>query len=125
MWGAQILSILFVPLVVMGGGYVLREQEHVRMDVLYGRWSPRQCAIADAVTFIVFLVFTIMLAWMTIEMAWASVKIGEASWASFHGPIYPKKIALAAATVLLLLQGVAQFVRNLQLVRGENKRADK
>ncbi len=118
MWAGQILSTLFVALVALGGGYVLLENAHVRMDVLYSRWSPRRQAITDVATFIVFLLFTTMLAWMTIEMAWASVKIKEASWAAFHGPIYPKKIVLALATVLLLLQGMAQFVRNIRFIKG-------
>ena len=117
MWGGQILSILFVALVVLGGGYVLLKDGHVRMDVLYSRWSPRRRAITDVATFVVFLLFTTMLAWQTVEMAWASVKIREASWAAFHGPIYPKKVALALATVLLLLQGISRFVRNIRFIK--------
>jgi len=117
-WAAQILSILFVTMVVLGGGYVLLHNGHVRMDVFYSRLSPRQQAIIDVSTFIVFLLFTGMLAWKTIDMAWASVKIEEASWSAFKGPIYPKKIALALSVVLLLLQGVAQLIRNILFIRG-------
>ena len=116
-WAGQILSTLFIILVTLGGGYVLLKNEHVRVDVLYSRWSPRHQAMADVATFIVFLLFVVMLAWTTIEMAWASVKIGEASWAAFRGPIYPKKIALALATVLLLIQGLAQLIRRIQFIR--------
>lgn len=119
MWAAHILSILFVTMVVLGGGYVLLENGHVKMDVLYSRWSPRRQAITDVATFVVFLLFAAMLTWQTVEMAWASVKIQEASWAAFKAPIYPKKIALALAVVLLLLQGVAQFVRNIRFIKGQ------
>ena len=124
-WAAQILSILFVTMVVLGGGYVLLHNGHVRMDVFYSRLSPRQRAIIDVSTFIVFLLFTSMLAWKTIDMAWASVKIREATWSAFKGPIYPKKIALALSVVLLLLQGVAQLLRNTLFIRGWKVEGDK
>lgn len=118
-WGGQVLLLLLIPVLLLSGGYVLLVRGHVRLDALYSRWSPRGQAIADAATFIVFLLFTTTLAWVTIEMAWESVKIREASWYIFKAPIYPKKIALALAVVLLLLQGVAQFVRNIRLIKGK------
>jgi len=118
-WGSQVLLLLFIPVALLAGGYVLLVKGHVRLDVLYSRWSPRGQAISDAATFIVFLLFTTMLAWAAIEMAWESVKIREVSWYIFKGPIYPKKIALALAVVLLLLQGMAQFVRNIRLIKGK------
>jgi len=118
-WGAQILLLLFFPIAVLAGGYVLLVEGHVRLDVLYSRWSSRGRAIADAATFIVFLLFTTMLAWASIEMAWESVKIREVSWYIFKAPVYPKKIALALGVLLLLLQGIAQFVRNIRLIKGK------
>lgn len=118
-WGGQVLLLLLIPVLLLSGGYVLLVKGHVRLDALYGRWSPRGQAIADVATFIMFLLFTTMLAWATIEMAWESVKTMETSWYIFKGPVYPKKIALALAVVLLLLQGTVQFVRNIRLIKGK------
>jgi TRAP-type mannitol/chloroaromatic compound transport system permease small subunit len=117
MWAGQIISLLFVILVVPAGGYILLKDEHVRMDVLYSKWSPRGKAIIDSLTYVVFLAFIMMLSWKALEMAWTSVSIRESSWAAFHGPIYPKKIALALGAVLLLLQSIAQFLRNIMLIK--------
>lgn len=118
-WGGQVLLLLFIPVALLAGGYVLLVKGHVRLDLLYGRWSPRGQAISDIATFVVFLLFTGALAWASIEMAWESLKIGEVSWYIFKAPIYPKKIAFALAVLLLLLQGVAQFVRNIRLIKGK------
>jgi TRAP-type mannitol/chloroaromatic compound transport system permease small subunit len=112
-WGAQILVLIFMPVAVLAGGYVLAVDGHVRVDVLYSRWGSRRKAIADAVTYLVFFLFVIILAWMATEMAWSSTVERESSWQIFHGPIYPKKIAFALAVVLLGLQGVVHFVRNI------------
>ena len=35
---------------ILGGGYSMQIDAHVRMDVFYSRWSPRKQALADALT---------------------------------------------------------------------------
>ena len=122
LWGGQVVSLLFVALVVPGGGYLVLRDGHVRMDVLYSKWSPKRKAITDVVTFIIFFAFAFMLSWKAIEMAWSSVSMLEKSWGAFKGPIYPKKIALALGAVLVLLQGTAQFIRNILLIKASGSR---
>jgi len=123
-WAAQILSMLFVTLVVIGGGHVLRHDGHIRMDVFYGRWGRRGQAISDISTFVVFLLFTSLLAWQTIDMAWTSVSIKETSWAAFKGPIYPKKIAIALGAILLLLQGIVKLRGDIRFITGQVSERD-
>jgi len=124
-WAGQILSILFVAMVVLGGGYVLLEDGHVRMDAFYARWSLRRRTKMDLVTAIFFLLFAGILAWTTSEMAWQSILLNERSWSAFKGPIYPKKIALALGVILLLLQGIAQLVEKIRILRqGKDKISD-
>jgi TRAP-type mannitol/chloroaromatic compound transport system permease small subunit len=120
-WGAEVLLLLFVPVAVLAGGYVLAQNEHIRIDVLYSRWSPRGKAIADVATFVVFLLVFTVLGWVTIEMAWRSVTTMEVAPSIFRGPVYPKKIALALGVILFLLGGVAQFIRNIRFIRGRGK----
>lgn len=121
-WVPQVLLLIFIPVAVLGGGYLIRINGHVRLDALYSRWSPRTQAISNAATFIIFLLFATMLAWATIDMAWTSTAMGEKTWYAFQGPVYPKKIAIALATVLILLQGVVQFVRTICFIRGKGTR---
>jgi TRAP-type mannitol/chloroaromatic compound transport system permease small subunit len=121
-WAAQILSLLFVTMVAIGGGHVLRHDGHVRMDVFYGRMSSRGRAISDLWTVIVFMIFIAPLAWQTTDMALESIKIREASWSAFKGPIYPKKIALAIGAILLLLQGLVKLYKDIQTLKNSNSK---
>lgn len=121
-WAAQILSLLFVSMVAIGGGHVLRHDGHVRMDVFYGRMSQRGKAISDLWTFIVFMIFIIPLAWQATDMALESIKIREASWSAFKGPIYPKKIALAMGAILLLLQGLVKLYKDIRTLKNSNSK---
>lgn len=121
-WGSQVLLLIFIPVAVLAGGYVIYVNGHVRVDVLYSRWGPRGQAISDAITFIALLIFGIMLARTAIEMAWVSTIERETSWQIFHGPIYPKKIVFALSVILLLLSGITKFVRDIRTIMGKGMR---
>ena len=119
MWEGDITWLLFVGFSLLAGAYVLRQDGHVRLDVLYGRLSPKRKAIMDAATFIFFLLFMVILTWFAIMKAWWSVSVMETSaLSSFHGPIYPARICLALGSLLLLFQGVAEFTGNIRTITG-------
>jgi TRAP-type mannitol/chloroaromatic compound transport system permease small subunit len=119
LWAGQIISLIFVALMVPGGAYLILKDGHIKMDVFYSRWSPKRKAAIDVATFIILFCFAIMLSWEALKMAWTSLLIKETSWAVFKGPIYPKKITLAVGSVLLLFQGIAHFIRNVLFLRGQ------
>ena len=117
-WGGEIAWTLFILFSLLAGAYVLRQDYHVRLDVVYGRLSAKTKAIMDMATFIFFLLFLVLLTWLTIEKAWWSISVMEKTESYFHGPVYPARICLALASVLLLLQGVAEFMRNVLFISG-------
>lgn len=119
MWEGDIAWLLFVVFSLLAAPYVLRQDGHVRLDVLYGRLSPERKAVIDAVTFIFFLLFVGIITWFAIQKAWWSVSVMETNWRTpFHGPIYPARIILALGSLLLLIQGVAEFICNISHITG-------
>jgi TRAP-type mannitol/chloroaromatic compound transport system permease small subunit len=118
-WEGDIGWLLFVGFSVLAAPYVLRLDRHVRLDVLYGRFSLRQKAVADSATFIFFLLFIGLMTWLTIDKAWWSVSIVErSSHGAFHAPIYVARVCLALSCLLLLLQGVAEFISYIGTITG-------
>lgn len=120
-WAWPINGLLFAALLFLGGGYVLLHKGHVRLDILYERFSPRGQLIADIVTFPVFLIFLSIAVWQGWVMASSSVAMREAVAEYFHAPEYPTRVAFLVAAILLLLQGLAIFVRNIISLRERNK----
>ena len=113
-WGWQILLLIFYLIALIGGGYVYYVDGHVKLDLLYSRWSVKGKRISDIATFLVFLLFTVCLAKVSISIAWTSTASNESySGYAFSGPIWPGKVALAVGVVLLILQGLAIFARNV------------
>jgi TRAP-type mannitol/chloroaromatic compound transport system permease small subunit len=118
-WEGGIAWLIFVGLSLLAGAYVLRKDQHVRLDVLYSRFSPKRQAIMDAATFIFFLLFIGTLTWLTIDKAWWSVSIMEKSArGSFHTPIYIARTSLALGCILLLFQGIVEFIARIFLITG-------
>jgi TRAP-type mannitol/chloroaromatic compound transport system permease small subunit len=118
-WEGDIAWLLFVFCSVLAGAYVLRQDRHVRLDVIHGRLNERQKTLMDIATFSLFLLFFGILSWVTVNKAIWSVSILERSGQSyFHVPLYPARLSLALGSVLLLLQGVSEFIKRIVLLLG-------
>jgi len=119
-WEGDVAWLLFVWYSVLVGAYVLRIDSHVRVDVLYEKLGPKGKAIIDVSTFIIFLLFICVMVWFSAKKAWWSITIVErSSYSTFHAPIFPARICLALGSILLLLQGVAEFIGNIMIIAGK------
>jgi len=108
----QIMGVI----VVMGAGYCLLHNGHVSMDVLVIRFSPRKKAILNMVLFPVFFSVIGALLWKVGEGAWNSVRVLEDYTSALALPIYPFKIIMVVGIFLLLVQGIANFIRDFMIV---------
>ncbi len=110
---------LFSALFLLGGAYTLKHGGHVRVDVFYGRLSPRNQAWINLAGAIVFLLpFCLLMIWVTVPAAVNSWSIGEQSPDPGGLPRYPIKALIPAAFLLLLAQGVAEAVKQAAKLRG-------
>ena len=113
LWVPETSYFLFGALFVLGGGYALLHGGHVRLDALYERFPGKWKAIADLCTFVFFAVFCGVLLWKGWLMALDSVTMLERTQSAFSPPLYPIKMMIPIGTGLLILQGLAKFIRDL------------
>jgi TRAP-type mannitol/chloroaromatic compound transport system permease small subunit len=113
-WASEAMIYLCAILYVIGGAWTLLEKRHVKIDFVYNRFSPRKRAVLDVFTFFFFALYMGMMLWATSKYAWESIQLGEGSGSPWNPPVYPLKIALAAGVFLILLQGIASFIRDLR-----------
>lgn len=116
-WTWEVATHLYGALFMIGGAWVLKENRHVRTDVIYGRLSHRKRAIFDIIMFgTIYSTFVGVLCWKTINGAIKSWIISETSWTFLALPLYPIKIIIALSFILLTLQGVAKMIRDIVFV---------
>jgi TRAP-type mannitol/chloroaromatic compound transport system permease small subunit len=112
-WGLEASPRVFGPFALGSGAYALLHKGHVKMDIFYDRWSERTKAIVDACTFLVFMMFIGIILWKSASYGWQSFLIREHSVTAWSPPIYLWKLTVPLAALLLALQGIADFIRNL------------
>ncbi len=118
-WAVEMAQFTMAAYYLLGGGFSLILQGHVRMDLLYGRWSEKKQAKVDAITglFLIFyLVFLLYGAYSSIEYAVMYGQKNRSAWAPYMAPI---KIIMGVGVLLMLLQTIATFFKDLAKARGE------
>lgn len=110
---------LFSLLFLLGAGYTLKHDRHVRVDVIYARLSQRARAWIDLVGTVAFLIPFCLLG---LVVCWPAVRN---SWAILEGspdpgglPRYPIKTMILVSFLLLVLQGLAEAARRVAVLRG-------
>jgi len=122
LWVPETSVFLFGCLFLLGGGYAYLHNAHVRLDALYERFTPRVKAIADILTSWFFFLFCVILVWKSWVMAWDSLITMETSPSAFAPPLLPFKMLIPIGSILLLFQGLAKFIRDLQFLLGGDKK---
>lgn len=114
-WSFELGRHIFGVMVVLSGGYVLRHHGHIRIDVFYSRLSVRRQAIMDVCTVFFFFLFCGVLLWVSLGYAWPSILSQEKSESTWRIVLWPLKSAIVVGALLILLQGIAEFIRNLYI----------
>lgn len=118
-WAVEMAQFTMAAYYLLGGGYSMILKGHVRMDLLYGRWSEKKKGKVDAITslFLIFyLVFLLVGAYSSIEYAVMYGQKNRSAWAPYMAPI---KIIMGIGVLLMLLQSVATFFKDIAKARGE------
>lgn len=120
LWAQETSSYLYGSFFMLGGAYVLWKDGHVRVDIFYSRLSPKGKAIVDLITFpLFFFLFISVLVWEGGRMAIWSWSIWEHTQSPWSPPIYPLKTVIPVSALLLFLQGLARYIRDIRLLLGK------
>ena len=120
-WGTETMIIGCALTYVMGGSWAIQNQNHIKMELFYGKLSSRGKAIIDIITYFFFVLYIGLFLWASAKYSWQSFQLRETSASAWDPPVYPIKIALTLGALLVLLQGTAEFIRNLyRIVKGKS-----
>lgn len=111
---------LHAALFMLGAAFTLQSDGHVRVDIFYRRFPPRVQAWVDCIGTLMFLIpvciLLLVLSWDYVAASWAvretSSDPGGLPW------VYLLKTLLLIMPALLLLQGIAEFLRRLPTALG-------
>jgi len=123
-WSTEVVVMLAGALYIIGGAYTQYLRGHISVDTLYDYLSPRwQTVVRVAVHSPLFFLYVGILLWEGTGFAWESMIENERSGSLWNPVIWPYKFVVPLGALLIFLQGLAQFVRDVRaLVTGEDLR---
>jgi TRAP-type mannitol/chloroaromatic compound transport system permease small subunit len=116
----EIQWYLFGALVLLGASYTLKRNEHVRVDIVYGRLSTRAQIWIDILGGIFFLLpAAIIIAWLAWPMFYNSFMEHEISGNAGGLLRWPVKLLIPLGFWLLSLQGVSEIIKRIAMLTGD------
>ena len=123
-WVVEVAQFLMAAYYLLGGGYSMILKGHVRMDLLYGRWSARRQALSDVITSALLLLYMVFLLLGGISGIKYALKYGQKNYTPWGPPLAPIKIIMTIGIFLMLLQVIATFFKDLAKARGKDLEKD-
>jgi len=118
LWTLETAQFLMAAYYILGGAYSMQLGDHVRMDLLYSRWNARRMAFADTLTSVFLIFYLVLLLYGGVSSTTYALEYGEKSYSSWAPYMAPIKIIMCAGILLMLLQSVSYFFKDLARARG-------
>lgn len=112
-WTLEIAQFLMMTYFVIGGGYSLKENAHVRMDLFYERLSPKKQRLLDIFTMFCLIFYLVLLLIGGIDSTMYAIEYKERSYSSWAPYMAPIKILLTLGILLTLLQAIAIWFKDI------------
>jgi TRAP-type mannitol/chloroaromatic compound transport system permease small subunit len=115
----EIQWYLFGAIFLLASAYTLKRNEHVRIDVVVGRFSKRTQVWIDVFGFTFFLLpATLLILYFSIPFAFESIRNQEVSSNAGGLIIWPAKTLIPIGFFLLTLQGVSELIKRIGFLMG-------
>lgn len=121
-WAIELTQFTLAAYYFMGGPITLKNNEHVRMDLIYASLSPRGKARIDVITvWCLIFYLAVMLAGAVSSLQYA-IATGERRFSIWNPSVIPIKALMVICLLLMLLQAFALMFKHIATLRGEEWR---
>ena len=115
----EIQWYLFSAVFLLGAGYTLLHNQHVRIDVISGRLSKRARAWIDVLGTLFFLLpMAIAIMWMSWPVFVQAYELHEESSNAGGLIVWPARLMVPIGFLLLVLQGISELIKRVAFLRG-------
>jgi len=115
-WVHESMFLMYGMQYMLAGAYAYHADQHVRVDVIYVKFSPRGRAIADIITSLFFFIFILTLLWTGSKFAMDAIGNSEVSFTEWSVQYWPVKLMIPIGAALLALQGLARLIKDIVFV---------
>ncbi|WP_299906719.1 TRAP transporter small permease subunit [uncultured Paracoccus sp.] len=118
-WAIELTQFTLAAYYFLGGPFTLKNDEHVRMDLIYSHLSERGKARLDLITVGCLIFYLgVMLAGSISSLQYA-IATDERRFSMWNPSVIPIKALMVACLVLMLLQAFSLVFKHIATLRGE------
>ncbi|RWM27391.1 TRAP transporter small permease subunit [Mesorhizobium sp.] len=111
---------LFGAAFMLAAAYTLKQNDHIRIDIVYGMFSRRMQHWIDLFGHVFFLMpFVVLMVIYFVPYVSLSFHSGEMSTNAGGLIVWPAKAILLAGFFLLALQGISEIIKKIAIMRGD------
>jgi C4-dicarboxylate transporter, DctQ subunit len=123
-------TIEFVPYLILWGGFIggsitLKENRHIRVDLLIRILSPISQTIMEAITGAIGILFCSVLFWEGVKMVIQTKAMGTQSSGSLAIPIFIPQLCIPIGAALIWIQFVKRFCQDVYGLKSGEIRSEK
>ncbi|MBZ9865608.1 TRAP transporter small permease subunit [Mesorhizobium sp. CA15] len=111
---------LFGAAFMLAAAYTLKQNDHIRIDIVYGMFSRRVQHWIDLFGHVFFLMpFVVLMVIYFVPYVSLSFRSGEMSTNAGGLIVWPAKAILLVGFFLLALQGISEIIKKIAIMRGD------
>ena len=115
----EIQWYLFGAMFLLASAYTLKRNEHVRIDVVVGRFSKRTQVWVDIFGFVFFLLPAVaLILYFALPFALESIRNQEVSSNAGGLIVWPAKVLIPLGFLMMTLQGLSELVKRIGFLMG-------
>lgn len=116
-WTFEMSNFFYGAHFMLVAAYGLLYKSHVTVDLLSSRFTKKTQAILSLICYL-FMYFPFIAVWLYFGVSYAvnSWQMWEKSWSIWGPPLYPIKTVIPIAAAMLLLQGVSEVIKTIDVL---------
>lgn len=119
-WAFEVTVWLYGAHFMLGAAYTYLHDRHVRIDIIYQKLPSKIRLWLSMLTFLfIFVPFVGGLSYAAVVYAAHSWAAWEHSWSAWKPPLYIYKTVMPVGLILLFIQGLSRFIRDIYRLKGE------
>ena len=116
MWIIEMAQFTMSAYYLLGGGYSMITDDHVRMDLFYGKLSTIGKAKMDIFTSIFLIIFLLALLYGSISSLLYTLEYKQKLFTAWAPYVWPIKSLMLAGILLMLLQAFSMLIKDFAKV---------
>ena len=117
-WTVEMAQFTMTAYYILGGPYSILTNDHVRMDLLYDRYSDKTKARIDVFTSGFLLFYLVVLLIGGISSAQYAIEYDQRKFSQWNPSMIPIKLIMVFGIVLMILQTISTFFKDLAKSKG-------